>query len=202
MDAIKISHNDTQAVVTGGMFHDMLKAVKGSFKSQRAWFNDDKKMWIMPGGVDFDYIQERIEKRGFRVVASVEDARRVEQLARQAADRKAQAEREARWERERRERAVEREMQNKARSRAITERVQVEVGQYAVGDILGGKVITGFGQAWVITEPGTWGQHGRRYDETCDGCHQYASEIDNDTGLCEKCGADGKQTTVCYAYFD
>ena len=34
--------------------------------------------------------------------------------------------------------------------------------------------------------PQQWGLHGTRYDEECDRCRR-ETEIDNDTGLCQRC---------------
>lgn len=200
-NTIKIEHNEIQAVVTGGSFRDMLKAVKGSFKKQRAWFRDEDKTWVMPGNVEFDLIQGRIEKKGFQIVASKEDAYAQDRQAkaRQAAQR--QREREEKWARQREQRAAERAQRQAAQKKAVAERIRVTVGEYQIGDVLNGKPITGFGKSWTITGIGSWGNRGQRWDEPCAHCGRSDLPIDNHTELCERCGADGNEIHVCYAYF-
>lgn len=70
----------------------------------------------------------------------------------EAADKARAAEREAKAAARAAQKAAERE----ATAKAKAGRVRVTVGQYQVGDIINGKPITSFGQAW--TEAGRWVQ--------------------------------------------
>jgi hypothetical protein len=83
--------------------------------------------------------------------------------------------------------------------RAVSTRLKVIAGQYAVGDELDGKRITGFGRAWTETHSEAWCQSGQRWDEDCDSCGK-TTVVDNQTGLCQSCYG-GEPVSVCYAYF-
>lgn len=78
-------------------------------------------------------------------------------------------------------------------------REKVKSGQYKIGDRVNGHAIVDFGKAWRETEAGAWGKRGTLYQD-CAQCGRNCA-VDLDSDLCEKCGANGEDVTVCYAYF-
>jgi len=82
---------------------------------------------------------------------------------------------------------------------AAPTREKVGAGQYKIGDVLNGHAIVNFGKAWRETEAGTWGKRGTLYQD-CRHCGTNTA-VDIDSELCQKCGANGEDVTVCYAYF-
>lgn len=85
--------------------------------------------------------------------------------------------------------------QRKQQAKAVAQRVQVEVGQYKIGDTLEGKSITGFGKSW---EEGTLSA-GQLYQE-CDYGRCKNEPVCVNCFKCSKhCGCDTKE--YCYAYF-
>lgn len=200
VDKIAIVCGQTRGYIIGADFYTLLNVVK---TLPGATYDAGSKTWRIAAATD---IQKKLTAKrkitGLQfvneqgVTAATAAAQRAEDEKHAAAQRA----RDERYAQERAQRQAEYAAQQKAQAQAVRERVRVHVGEYKIGDQINGKTINGFGQAWTLTEAGTWGQRGIRYDEHCDACHRIA-EVDNETGLCEHCGADGKTIQVCYAYF-
>jgi len=199
VDKIAVENGKTHGYIIGADFYTLLSIVK-SFPG--ATYSVSSKTWR----VAVADIQKKLDgKRKITGLQFVDESglAAADTAARRADSEKHAAEERAREEqyaRSRAQREAQYAAERKAQAQAIAARVQVNVGAYKIGDTLNGKTITGFGKSWTVTEAGTWGQRGIRYDEHCDHCHRIG-EVDNETGLCEHCGADGKTIRVCYAYF-
>lgn len=118
----------------------------------------------------------------------------------QARREKARKEREAAWaiqrQQEAEQRRVQREAEAQRRAKAVASRVKIMVGEYAIGDLLHGRQITGFGQVWSEATL----KAGQLYQE-CDYGRCEGEPVCVNCFKCERhCGCDSVK--VCYAYFE
>lgn len=176
----------------GGLMTPKIKRLGGD------WDNIHKRFWLpLSAAKSLPTILKNWKKEYDQKSAEIAGAKRAEAARREQQQR----EREARWAAERAEEQKRREAQQAQASRARANRERVRVGQYKIGDILGGREIKSFGQSWQATEyhVPTW--QGSLY-EPCDYCHS-DGPVDVGTFRCERCHPDRQKTTVnyCYAYF-
>lgn len=142
-----------------------------------------------------------------KILSNWAKAQGIVQQAKAEAEAKAQAERQQERQRREAERQLLRqqrseegrkieEAERQRRAKAVASRVQVTVGQYQVGDLLNGRVITGFGKSWTeatlkagqLYQPcAEWRCDGEPVCVNCERCARH-------------CGCD--TMTVCYAYFE
>ena len=167
--------------------------VASILKRMKGVWEPDENAWLLPLAA-----AKTLESRLRKALAEHEASETAEAAARVAAQARRDAERaERRAKAEAAHRAEEARMR-----RAIASRIKVPVGTHKIGDVLGGRAILSFGEAWTEAAPSPdWCKSGQRWDEECDRCGR-VGVVDNNTSLCERCFGGGETKTVCYAYFE
>jgi hypothetical protein len=178
----------------GGLMTPKVKRLGG-------WWDGPSSRFLLP--LTAATALPRILKNWEREYAAATAQREAQAADRERERLEQQRRREAEWARERQTRETARREDETRRAQARANRVKVVAGQYAVGDVLDGQRITGFGQMWtegeMVVPDKYW--HGELY-EPCPICGREPVELE--AGVCERHHPHAVQvrTEYCYAYRD